>query len=74
MWIGDFFDGVGILLDGFVDFCGIGDDLFKLSGSPELFLFFFPLDGISFSMLVFLFGFVLHEVFVGLKISKRINK
>ncbi len=74
MLIGDFFDGVGILLDGFVDLCGIGDDLFKLSGGPELFLFFFPFDGISFGVMVFFFGFVLHEVFVGLKISKRIKK
>ncbi len=74
MLIGDFFDGVGVLLESFVNLIGVGDDLFKLSGGPELFFLFFPSDGISLSLLVFFFRFALHEVFVSGKDNKRINK
>lgn len=51
--IGDFFDGVGILIEGFVDEVRFGDDLFELSKGSELFFFFFSSDGVSLNLLVF---------------------
>jgi hypothetical protein len=70
--IGDFFDGVGVLIEDFVHEVRFGDDLFELSNGSELFFLFFSSDGVSLNLLVFLLLFVLHVLFFGLN-SKRIK-
>lgn len=63
MLIRYFFDGIGVFVDGFVHLLRVGDDLFQLSYSSELFFLFFPFDRISGSLLVLLVGLLFHECF-----------
>jgi hypothetical protein len=65
MLIGNFFDGIGVLGDNLIDLLRIGDYLFHLSNSRELFFFLCSFDWISEILLlrIVLIGLFLHDMF-----------
>lgn len=65
MLIGDFLDGVGVFVDGFVHLLRISNDLFQLSYSSELLLLLFSSYRVSIILMIrsFLVWFFLHDLF-----------
>lgn len=62
MIIGDFLDGVGVLIDCLVHLLGADDEVLELAGNSELFLLFCTLDGVHLVLvLVVLVGLLLHD-------------